>query len=318
MSVKYIMADKILVKPNKDVTDAELDYLYKQSKYLRSINKDNTSILDKIEDVQKSKYVSKKSSYIPRLQPTNTVEYFVEALRNKDFPLVLSLARENNTYKCFLQEYMDEIIACHDKTYDCIQNVIDKMFVKNVKEYNYTCVELLLKIGVNNINKLEKYMDNYNTPIQLWSGYGGQNFVELLINNNADVNVPSESGRGALGQASWAYDIDVINLLLKHGANVNEIDNDNNTPLGMIIYRNNLDLVKLFINKGAKIDIIPRYGNPPLIEASELGYFDIVEFLLEKGANVNISKAGTTALKEASKNNHTEIVELLKKYGAKN
>jgi len=142
MSLTYIMADAILDKPSKDVTDDELKVLGKHLQYLRS----NKHIFDKIADVHRIRDMSK---IVPRFQPTDTEEYFVEALRNKNFPLILSLAEQNNTYKCFLQEYINKIKACAKKTYDCIQDVIDKMFVKNIKDYNFTCVKLLLKIGVN-------------------------------------------------------------------------------------------------------------------------------------------------------------------------
>jgi len=325
MSVKYIMADK----QNKDAINNKLNDLYKQSRHLRSINEDDRYILDEIDVIQDRERERERErermlnviNYTPHPQPTNTVEYFVEALRNKNFSLVLSLAEENNTYKCFLQEYMDEIKACKEKTYDCIQDVIDRMFVKYVKEYdNYDCVKLLLKIGVNNINKLELYDESdYMTPIQLWAGRHNKDYIELLINNNADVNVPNESGKSALIQASWLFKIDVINLLLKHGADINAPDNNNNTPLSMIIRINNLDLIKSFIDKGANINIIPENKFPPLVTASERGYFDIVEFLLKNGANPNIkSTDGTTALIKAFGRNHKEIVELLKKYGAKN
>jgi len=321
MSVKYIMADK----QNKDAINNKLNDLYKQSRHLRSINEDDRYILDEIDVIQDRERERERErermlnviNYTPHPQPTNTVEYFVEALRNKNFSLVLSLAEENNTYKCFLQEYMDEIKACKEKTYDCIQDVIDRMFVKYVKEYdNYDCVKLLLKIGVNNINKLELYDESdYMTPIQLWAGRHNKDYIELLINNNADVNVPNESGKSALIQASWLFKIDVINLLLQNGADVNA-PNNNDTPLYIIIHRNNLDLVKLFVDKGANINL--KYGRLPLITASDYGYFDIVEHLLKKGADPNINRFERTALEIASRNNHTEVVELLKKYGAKN
>jgi len=153
------------------------------------------------------------------------------------------------------------------------------------------------------------------TAIQYWARHKNKDFIELLINNRADVNVPNDSGKSALIEASYSNNIDVINLLLQNGADVNA-PNNNDTPLYIIIHRNNLDLVKLFVDKGANINL--KYGRLPLITASDYGYFDIVEHLLKKGADPNINRFERTALEIASRNNHTEVVELLKKYGAKN
>ena len=55
-----------------------------------------------------------------------------------------------------------------------------------------------------------------------------------------------------------------------------------------------------------------------LIRAAGRGHIDTVKALLEAGADLNAKdKEGKTALMYAKEKNHTEIVHLLKKAGAK-
>ena len=52
--------------------------------------------------------------------------------------------------------------------------------------------------------------------------------------------------------------------------------------------------------------------------AADFGYTAAVQALLDAGADVNAKdKEGVTALMEAQENGHTEVVEILKKAGAK-
>lgn len=54
------------------------------------------------------------------------------------------------------------------------------------------------------------------------------------------------------------------------------------------------------------------------MKAALKGHIDIVRTLLEKGVDVNAKrKNGDTALTEAKKNDHKEIVSMLKEAGAR-
>lgn len=60
------------------------------------------------------------------------------------------------------------------------------------------------------------------------------------------------------------------------------------------------------------------YNGQDLIDAAQRGDISSVKSLLNKGADMNAkNKNGWTASMLASKNGHTEIVQLLKKAGAK-
>ncbi|MGO9118508.1 MAG: ankyrin repeat domain-containing protein [Desulfomonilaceae bacterium] len=57
-------------------------------------------------------------------------------------------------------------------------------------------------------------------------------------------------------------------------------------------------------------------GCTPLIIASHKGFTETVRILLERGADCNARCQGQTALKSASQQNRTDVVEILKAHGA--
>jgi ankyrin repeat protein len=61
----------------------------------------------------------------------------------------------------------------------------------------------------------------------------------------------------------------------------------------------------------------PGVANSDLIQAAARGEAAVVEFMIKAGANPNsFTPYCNSALGEAERNGHTEVVELLKKYGA--
>ena len=59
-------------------------------------------------------------------------------------------------------------------------------------------------------------------------------------------------------------------------------------------------------------------GQTPLHKAADDGFKGLVQELLEKGADVNATdNGGRTSLSLAEEKGHVEIVELLRKHGAK-
>ena len=172
--------------------------------------------------------------------------------------------------------------------------------------------------------------------------------VDKLIADGANVNAKDQKDQTALHYAAKAGGIPVAELLIANGADVNA--GDDWKPLQEAAYCSK-EMVELLLSKGADINA-GRW--PALHSALDAGHFDIVELLLAKGADINITddkgqtplhiaasyaamrfpkivellisngadiKAkdnnGKTALSYAIENGHTEIVELLRKHGAK-
>ena len=105
--------------------------------------------------------------------------------------------------------------------------------------------------------------------------------------------------------------------LIEAGADVNRRTPYGTTPLGRAIGADLKDIVELLIAKGADVNAKDNWNWTPLHSAA-YGHKDIVELLITEGANVNARDGGSrTPLWYAKDEGNAEIVELLRKHGAK-
>ena len=80
---------------------------------------------------------------------------------------------------------------------------------------------------------------------------------------------------------------------------------------------NRVELIELLIDAGLNIQGDPA-SSSPLIQAINGNHKEIVQLLIDKGAKVNFKAyGGNTALKTAEQKGYKEIVEMLKKAGAR-
>ena len=103
------------------------------------------------------------------------------------------------------------------------------------------------------------------------------------------------------------------------GASV-EGKNNKSIPMPLIIAAKNghIKIVEIMLQRGADVNVRDKeQGTTPLIAAAQQGHKEIVDILLKSGADVNArDTSGKTALSEATRNEHAEIVKLLKERGA--
>ena len=111
----------------------------------------------------------------------------------------------------------------------------------------------------------------------------------------------------------------MVELLLTKGANINA---GKWTALHSALDAGRFDIVELLLAKGADANIRDDEGRTPLHIAAwyaASGFPKIVELLISNGADIKAKdNNGKTALSYAIENlRATEIVELLRKHGAK-
>jgi ankyrin repeat protein len=181
------------------------------------------------------------------------------------------------------------------------------------------------------------------TPLHCAAREGHKEIVELLLAHGADVNIgDAEYNRTAAEFAMKSNHTDIVQLLvskgadisplhfalymkdetkarslIEGGADVNRRTPYGTTPLNRAVVVGFKDIVELLIAKGADVNAKDNWNWTPL-HSSVYGHKDIVELLIAKGANVNARNgSGRTPLWYAKDEGNTEIVELLRKHGAK-
>ncbi len=162
--------------------------------------------------------------------------------------------------------------------------------------------------------------------------------VSYLIQHGAEVNANKEDGNTALMNASWSGNLYTVKTLISNGADVNSKDIEGTTPLMYAVGSNKYALlsdreIKMILKIGDALIANSNVSktHPALTEFNEqiedLGNTDIlgvmeliqtVNYLILMGANVNDrNNNGATALMQAELKGNTEIIEILKKNGAR-
>lgn len=190
--------------------------------------------------------------------------------------------------------------------------------------------------------------DDGKSSLMKAAGQGNVTCVDLLINNNATVDLCDERGFTALCYAARYGHVDCCETLLEAGAGRFFETNSGETPRDLAEQaniKNKSHILRLMdtfnaqakaIYKQAADGVIARLedtlshhpnmnvdqytdktGGTALIVSSAKGYVDIVEVLLGARANVNHQENdGWTALMKASKNGRDDCVQVLLDAGA--
>lgn len=164
------------------------------------------------------------------------------------------------------------------------------------------------------------------SPIFLAVKKNKKEFLDLLLERDADVNIPGKTGevdnQTALSVAVANDDKETVKKLLERGADPNIADSKGLLPLpGAVIGPTaDAEIVKMLLENGAKVNGQEKEnGATALIyiasnkEVSAQTRTEIVKMLLENGADKSLkTKEGKTALDWAKEVKNEDVVELLK------
>jgi len=142
--------------------------------------------------------------------------------------------------------------------------------------------------------------------------YGRIEELRSILDNGFNVNETWASGT-LLHFAAEKGQMDIVALLLDRGAKL-DTSLGLGTPLHGAAYEGKAEMIGYLIRRGANPNALESRNYTPLYWASEHGHLEAVRILLENGADPNL---GESAIKEARRQWHNEVVTLLKQRGAK-
>jgi len=146
--------------------------------------------------------------------------------------------------------------------------------------------------------------------------------LRRLLDAGVPVDSRDALGRTALLAATHADRFDAARLLIERGANVNAKDDLQDSPFLYAGAEGRLAILRLTLAAGAELTSTNRYGGTALIPAAHHGHVETVRELLKTRIDVDhVNRLGWTALLEAiilgdGGAAHTEIVRLLVAHGA--
>lgn len=152
------------------------------------------------------------------------------------------------------------------------------------------------------------------------------NRVEMakkLISSGADVNARDAKQDTPYLFAGAEGRDEILKVILENGADLSSTNRYGGTALIPASEKGHLETVKILLKTKIDINHVNRLGWTALLEAIILSdggetHQKIIHELIKAGADVNLpDKDKVSPLKHAQKRNYTEIIEMLKKAGAK-
>jgi len=121
--------------------------------------------------------------------------------------------------------------------------------------------------------------------------------------------------------------VDIMKFLLDQGADPNGVVEGDGSPLIAAASHGKFEQVQMLIDHGADVNLAVPGDENPLMNAAEQGNLRIVQFLVEKGADIHTKiysekwqgnrEEWRTAMSQARKNGHIDVVQYLQSRGAR-
>jgi beta-lactamase regulating signal transducer with metallopeptidase domain len=149
--------------------------------------------------------------------------------------------------------------------------------------------------------------------------------VKELVQAGANPSAKVDGDGSPLIGAARERRVEIVQYLLDQGADPNGAVEGDGSPLINAAQSGSLATVKLLVDRGADVNMAVEGDENPLMNAAEGGHLEIVQFLVSRGADINTRiytdrYDGTgewrTAISQARKNRHYDVVKYLESLGA--
>ena len=152
--------------------------------------------------------------------------------------------------------------------------------------------------------------------------------VKEMLEAGANANARIDGDGSPLIAAARSGNILIAQLLLDSGADANMPVEGDGSPLIMAAATGRLVQVALLVQRGADVNLAVEGDENPLMGAAEGGHLEVVKFLVDKGADIHTriwnQRGGRaddgewrTALSQARKGRHMQVVSYLESLGAR-
>ncbi|XP_054758571.1 ankyrin repeat and SOCS box protein 3-like [Lytechinus pictus] len=184
---------------------------------------------------------------------------------------------------------------------------------------NVQCLQML----VNHFDE-EDVKDELNqrtfegeTPLFLAAKAGHHDVVSVLLQNEADPNIPNNEDGSSILQAVCGNHIRCVEHLTRAGADLNAKYYNGWTPLHEAASQGNVAITEYLLNANAHIGARDDHGIQPVFVAAQYGKIDCLNMLLDRGGNINSqAQDKATPLYIATQENYVDIVKVLLERGA--
>jgi ankyrin repeat protein len=185
--------------------------------------------------------------------------------------------------------------------------------IEAVTRGDRTTVAMLLAAGVY----VEQRDAAGRTPLRIAVEQKDLDSCRLLVDNQANVNIPLPDGSSLLGVAVEQENIPLIKLLIEAGAKADAPMPGGEAILPWAVRRGNAMLVQTLMATQPDPHLKDKEGNPLLHIAMETDHRSLVETLLKEGADPGaVNARGETTLHLAIRNGWYDLIPALAKAGA--
>ncbi len=143
-------------------------------------------------------------------------------------------------------------------------------------------------------------------------------FIQLLLDEGADVNARDDEGSSPLDEAVWYGSLDKAAILLAHGARLNEPEPETGaTPINEAAYKGQVRLVRYLLQFRPDLTLADKKGFKPLENALRMGKDDSAALLLEAQPKETFTPAFlASAMETATKKDEPAALEVMLRRGA--